>query len=352
MTAAALDPSKRSLPPLDAATLAASLKRLGILARGAEVRFTPLAGGVSSDIWLVELGTRKICVKRALPRLKTVQLWEAPVERNRYEWDWFETVARFLPDAVPPMIARDAAANLFVMEYLEPAQFPVWKELLRRGETNAAVAAEVGARLARIHRSTAGDPAIARRFATDAAFHAIRLEPYLIATARRHPDLAPILESLAASCAATKLCLVHGDVSPKNILIGPKGPMFLDAECAWYGDPTFDLAFCLKHFLLKCLWTPHAARGFLACYDAMVARYLEDVAWEDRHRFEARAARLLPGLFLARVDGKSPVEYVTEERDKARVRRVAREFLLHPADRLDAIRARWAQEIGIERVGT
>ena len=112
---------------------------------------------------------------------------------------------------------------------------------------------------------------------------------------------------------ANKRALVHGDVSPKNILRGPDGPVFLDAECAWWGDPAFDLAFCLNHLLLKCLWTPSAAAGFLACFDALGAAYLARVAWEPPHALEARAARLLPGLFLARVDGKSPVEYITTE---------------------------------------
>ncbi|HUC62997.1 MAG TPA: aminoglycoside phosphotransferase family protein [Alphaproteobacteria bacterium] len=347
MVPIAVSSSRPDPAPLDAAAIVAALRRLKLVEPNAEVRAAPLPGGVSSDIWLVELGTRRLCVKRALPRLKVAQLWEAPVERNRYEWDWLETVARFLPDAVPPLVARDEVGNLFVMEYLEPAHHPVWKELLRRGEADTNVAAEVGRRLATIHRSTAGDARLRRQFATDAAFYAIRLEPYLIATGNAHPDLAPILQSLAETCATTRLCLVHGDVSPKNILIGPRGPIFLDAECAWYGDPTFDLAFCLKHLLLKCLWTPRAAAGFLACYDALVGHYLEGVAWEGRATLEARAARLLPGLFLARVDGKSPVEYVTDENQKNRVRRVAREFLLAPSDRLSAIRARWAQEIGL-----
>ena len=83
--------------------------------------------------------------------------------------------------------------------------------------------------------------------------------PYLLATARAHPDRAAALESLAETTARTKFTVVHGDVSPKNILIGPRGPVFIDAECAWFGDPAFDLAFCLNHLLLKCLWVPAAA---------------------------------------------------------------------------------------------
>jgi hypothetical protein len=134
--------------------------------------------------------------------------------------------------------------------------------------------------------------------------------------------------------------MIHGDVSPKNILIGPQGPVFLDAECACIGDPAFDLAFCLNHLLLKCLWTPAARADFLACFDTMTAAYLAGVAWEDGEDLEARVAGLLPGLFLARVDGKSPVEYITDEADKARVRRCARALLASPPARIADIRHR------------
>src|SRR6202162_1848866 len=160
-------------------------------------------------------------------------------------------------------------------------------------------------------------------FANDETFEAIRIEPYLRATARAHPSLAHQFDALATETLATKRWLVHGDVSPKNILAGPKGPVFLDAECAWWGDPAFDLAFCLNHLLLKCLWTPRARDGFLACFDAMADTYRAGVRWEAADALDARAAHLLPGLFLARVDGKSPVEYITTDADKDRVRRVA-----------------------------
>jgi fructosamine-3-kinase len=84
-------------------------------------------------------------------------------------------------------------------------------------------------------------PSIPERFATDHIFHPIRLEPYLVATAHEHPEVSPQLLQLVEVTASTKRALVHGDVSPKNILVGPDGPVFLDAECAWFGDPAFDM---------------------------------------------------------------------------------------------------------------
>ena len=160
-----------------------------------------------------------------------------------------------------------------------------------------------------------------------------------------HPDLAAQLYELVATTRANKCALVHGDVSPKNILVGRDGPVLLDAECAWWGDPAFDLAFCLNHLLLKCLWTPSARARFLACFDALVAAYRAGTTWEPGDALEARAARLLPGLFLARVDGKSPVEYITAETDRNHVRRVARRLLTDPVDHLSAVRSAWTEEL-------
>ena len=325
----------------------AVLRRAGLLDFGDEPAGEPLTGGVSSDIWLVRLPGGSVCVKRALAQLRVKADWRAPVERSGFEAAWMRIAGGIEPRAVPELLFEDRAAGAVVMSYLEPGRFRLWKECLRQGEAEPETAATVGARLGRIHAATARRPDIAAQFPTDAIFHDIRLEPYLLATGQAHPGLGTALRRLARRTATTKLALVHGDVSPKNILLGPAGPVFLDAECAWYGDPAFDLAFCLNHLLLKCLWTPHAAPDFLACFDALARGHLELVDWEPRAELEARAAGLLPGLFLARVDGKSPVEYVTALADKERVRRVASAFLVAPADSLAAVRDAWAVELGL-----
>jgi aminoglycoside phosphotransferase (APT) family kinase protein len=328
--------------PLDRQAIAAALDRMGLRQPGERFACRPLDGGVSSEIWLVELPGRQLCLKRALPRLRVAQLWEAPVVRNHYEASWFRVAGSICPEAVPTLLGEDAARGIFAMDYLDPGAHPVWKHELRDGNADPTTAALVGELLARIHAATAGDGGIARDFATDNGFHAIRIEPYLIAAGRAHPDRAEPLDLLAETTARTRLALVHGDVSPKNILIGPRGPVFLDAECAWYGDPAFDLAFCLNHLLLKCLWNRRAVAGFLTCFDRLANSYLGGVAWESPRVIEARAAHLLPGLLLARIDGKSPVEYVTREADKDRVRRVARALLLDPVEHLSAVRDAWA----------
>lgn len=326
--------------------LQAALQRLRVLAPGENAQITALSGGVSSDILRIDLPDgRRMCVKRALAKLKVQADWRAPIERNRWEALWLRVAGDIVPGAVPKVLTEDASSGLFVMEYLEPARHPVWKSQLRDGVIEPRFAALVGERVARIHAHTARREQIACQFATDHIFVPIRLEPYLIATARVHGDCAAQLEALAQATAACKLALVHGDVSPKNILYGAQGPIFLDAECAWFGDPAFDLAFALNHLLLKCLWQPSWAPRYLDCFDALADAYLGGVTWEPPAVVEARAARLLPGLLLARVDGKSPVEYVNADWQRAAVRGVARQHLLAPVERLHQIRRAWRDEV-------
>jgi aminoglycoside phosphotransferase (APT) family kinase protein len=321
------------------------IRAAGLALPGAEVSLARLTGGVSSDIWLARTGDAAFCVKRALPKLRVAADWFAPVERNANEAAWFRTVGAFMPEAVPEILAEDAKAGVFAMQYLPGDMYANWKAQLRDGIVSTDVAGEVGRRLVRIHSVTSRMPGLPQRFASDAIFHAIRLEPYLLATAEAHPDLAGELRALAGVTARAKHALVHGDVSPKNILIGPRGPVFLDAECAWWGDPAFDLAFCLNHLLLKCLWVPAAEAALLAAFDALAAGYRAGVDWEPGWEFEARTSRLLPGLFLARIDGKSPVEYVTDDAEKDRVRRAAAGLLRDPADRLAAVAEAWRREL-------
>ena len=252
------------------------------------------------------------------------------------------TADSIVPGVVPRILAADAGSGMFVMEYLEPTRHPVWKSRLQNGVIDPAFAAEVGRRIALIHARTARREDVASKFATDHIFFPIRLEPYLAATARIHTDCAARLRALIDDTINTKVALVHGDVSPKNILCGPHGPIFLDAECAWYGDPAFDLAFCLNHMFLKSAWVPHAVAGFMQCFDALSAAYLRGVTWEPPAAVEERAATLLPGLLLGRVDGKSPVEYL-DPAGQALVRGAARKLLVRGERTLLGLHNAWLE---------
>ncbi len=202
------------------------LVRLGVVKSGEAIRVTPMAGGVSSDISLVEAEGRRFCIKRALPRLKVAALWKAPVARNAAEAAWLRAVARWLPRAVPQVLAEDRKAGLFAMDYLPPKNFLLWKSELLAGYVEPEFAAAVGRDLALIHSRSAADGAMRSQFAHDDTFEAIRIEPYLRATGQAHPALRDRFDTLARTTLATKRALVHGDVSPKNILKVRTGPSF------------------------------------------------------------------------------------------------------------------------------
>ncbi len=320
------------------------MRRMGLVSAHSEYRLQPLDGGVSSDIVKVETSQgATFCVKRALARLKVAGDWQAPVSRNRAEVAWLRFVGDRFPGRAPALLGDDPEGGAFAMAWLDPATHPVWKARLRDGHIVAAEAAAVGALLGRIHAASAGRDEVIRDFDNDAIFYPIRLEPYLVATGRAHPDLAHRFTALVATTQSSKHVLVHGDYSPKNILVGPDGPVVLDAECAWYGDPAFDLAFVANHLLLKGVWRPQWRARYLEGLAALVDAYRAHAVWEPWPVLEARVAALLPALLLARVDGKSPAEYITTDADRDAIRRFARPRIAQPPPTIAAIARDWSE---------
>ena len=317
------------------------LRNQGLARDDEAVVWTPLAGGVSSDIWRVDLSTRSLCIKRALPQLKVAQVWNAPIERNAYEWAWINFAAQHCPANVPVPVAADAEHAIFAMGFLDPEQHPTWKSAAPCRHCTKPGCVRGGQHPCPPARGERQRCGVARGFAPMRSF----MRSASSRTCLRRHAVTRISRIAYASWpserAATRVALVHGDVSPKNILVGPKGPIFLDAECAWFGDPAFDAAFCLNHFLLKCIARPETTADYLACYGAFSTAYLAGVTWESRDAIEARIASLLPALFLARIDGKSPVEYITEERDKQRVRDVASPMIASAPTSLDQVMDVW-----------
>ncbi|MGH6992123.1 MAG: phosphotransferase family protein [Caulobacteraceae bacterium] len=330
----------------DRAQLEAFLLEAGLAAPGERQVWSLLPGGVSAEVWKVEAGGRTFCVKRALARLRVKADWRAPVARIRHERAWLDFAREVIEGSAPRPLAFDEDRLVLAMEWLEPQSHPLWKARLLAGNVDPAFAGKVGASLSRLHAASAARPKLAEAFATDAAFFALRLDAYLLEAGRRNPQAKRRLARLVRTTAATRLALVHGDVSPKNILIGPSGPVFLDAETAWWGDPAFDLAFCLNHLLLKHLAVPAVSAALAASFRELARAHLSGVDWEPPDALEARAAALLPGLLLARVDGKSPVEYLDPDQ-QALVRAIALELLDKTPDRLEAVLAAFGE--GLDR---
>ncbi|MBK5305448.1 MAG: aminoglycoside phosphotransferase family protein [Frankiaceae bacterium] len=285
------------------------------------LRCTPLPGGVSSDIYLVEGSGGRVAAKRALAQLKVAAVWHAPRERSASEAGWLEVVGGLAPGFCPRPLGYTPDPGWLLMEYLDPVTHPVWKHHLLAGRVEPAVARELARRLGRVHRVTAGQPQLAQRFATDALFDALRLDPYLRALLPEHPVVADRIEAIIDRTAGTRIALVHGDVSPKNILLAPSGPVLLDAECAWWGDPAFDVAFLLTHLVSKTAHLPARHVELATAIEGFVADYTEHVDWEPVKKLLGRVSDLLPALVLARIDGKSPLEYLAPfARDALRMR--------------------------------
>lgn len=323
-------------------TVSRILVTLGLAEIEETPHITALAGGVSSGIYRVDVASGSFCLKQALPQLKVVKEWKVPVERVFAEIDWLKAAERIVPGNVPHVIGQDNATKSFVMDFLA-ADHMVWKSELLAGRIDVDIARAVGDVIGRIHAATAHSSVMATRFATDQNFYAIRLEPYLAETARMHPQLASYLHVLINRTQTHRSVLVHGDLSPKNILVGPAGPVLIDAECAWFGDPAFDIAFCLNHFVLKSAHQPHLVHQYMKLFSALQATYFPRVTFEAKDELEGRIATLLPALALARVDGKSPAEYL-DEVGRIRLRNAAVALLHQPLSRLEDVRTFFTRE--------
>lgn len=280
----------------------------------------PLTGGVASDIFRVETRTRTYCVKFAIEKLRVEADWFAPLHRNAAEYDWLELVGALFPENVPRVFGRSETKHGFVMECITGRCVRQWKSDLLALGPRTGDAGAVGTLLGGIHAASAPLAARGERFQNQADFYDLRIEPYLVSLKARHPDIARQIDEVIQIMAEHPNALVHGDVSPKNILFRSGVPIILDAECATIGDPCFDVAFCLNHLLLKAMHLPEHRHALIAEAEALWNAYAAQIDWEAPPELEARLSALLPLLLLARVDGKSPVEYLSSEsRDHLRL---------------------------------
>jgi aminoglycoside phosphotransferase (APT) family kinase protein len=313
----------------------------------AEVRITPLAGGVSSEIYLLEDGKRKLVVKHALPKLKVQDEWQADISRNQVEQRFIRYAQAHVPQNVLPVVLSESEHSFFVMDFLGEG-FITWKEHLLAGRFDRNVASAAAKLLATIHKMSWDDPIARQQFLTCDNFNALRVDPYLITTGVRNPPLQEHFEKEAARLLKTKIALVHGDFSPKNIMIRDERLILLDHEVAWFGDPAFDLAFLLNHLFLKSL----VVKERLSCLglaQIVWREYFETLGKDREESLGKRTTRLLLMLMLARIDGKSPVEYLEgNEKLGQFVRRFVSELLPSGVDNFSSVHEQWLSQLSME----
>ncbi len=303
------------------------------------VTCTPITAGVSSQLWRVDAGDQTYCLKRALPRLNVAQEWLAPARRNAEEVRWLQFAASIAPCQVPAVIASDTDMHVAILGWFEPARFTNWKVQLMQGLVRPAVGTEMGELLAAIHRRSSEQPELAATFDNLDLFTALRLEPFFVAAARDNPEVEHRLLEAIDHLKTYRTALIHGDVSPKNILIHiSRPPVLLDAECACWADPAFDVAFLATHLLLKAAHVSGFRDWFYETINHLLAAY-ERAAPEP---VSERLLLLVPALLLARVDGKSPAEYLSYK-VRAKVRTHALRLLHEPSASFNAMVEDWRQ---------
>jgi tRNA A-37 threonylcarbamoyl transferase component Bud32 len=242
--------------------------------------------------------------------------WLAKRERTVTEADALVLAATLTPACVPAVLDVDRQRCVLTLASAPPG-WVTWKARLLDGIAETAIASSLGRLLATWHSATFDDDAVARRFTDYESFEQLRIDPFYRTLASRRPSLAPAIHELIRCMQQTRKCLVHGDYSPKNVLVGD-GLWVIDFEVAHYGDPVFDVAFMLHHLLLKMIHVPAAGAELEACTvsfwnsyrEAVSADLLADVDYIVGH---------VGALMVARVDAKSPADYlVGDERQAAR----------------------------------
>jgi len=305
---------------LSAANAAAYLASQGFTATSVE----ELGGGVSNIVLRVTRprGEPAIVVKQSLGKLRVEQDWFSDRERIRREC---EAIRRLHGIRRVPAIAFEDAENCIYAMTAAPENARPWKAWLMEGTCDPGVVdaiAQTLVEMIRVSRTEDPDGWIAA-FGDRTVFDQLRLDPYYRATARRHPDLQPFFDSLIAETLGRQYSIVHGDWSPKNLLVTPEGNVTaIDFEVVHYGDPAFDIAFLMNHLLLK---TVHVGRD----YRSAAGSFFETVASSIGESWlESATVKHLGALMLARVDGKSPAEYIRTDEARQRVRGLARGIIL------------------------
>jgi 5-methylthioribose kinase len=321
---------------ITALTAAEFLRESGRVPDRAEIDVRELSGGVSNIVLRVDIpGLSPFVIKQCRERLRVAMDWRARLDRIWTERATLELLHSILPrGTVPTVLFEDRPLYLFAMT-CAPDDAVTWKTHLMAGQTDAGIAARLGTILGTIHATAPEHPALREVLSDTSLFEELRVDPYYRTAARAHPDVAPRIDTLIAAMdqPADQRTLVLGDFSPKNILVHSGGLILLDFECAHSGDAAFDMGFFLSHLMLKTIRAAANDRALASRYLGLTPLFLQSyldrrgIGTVARAELVRRAILHVAACSLARVDGKSPVEYL-DAREQAIARSFAREALL------------------------
>lgn len=290
-----------------------------IVKDGQDYTITYCGGGVSGTVVFVEVEGRPMIIKQALAQLKVKDTWLCDPNRMNIEAESNRIYHQVAPDNVPAVHFYDGENYIFGRE-AAPASAAMWKSQLLDGLLDYRVAEKVIDTLLAVHNYSSNNPQVAEIFDDKDIFYQLRISPYIEFVVEKYPQLADYAAPVIRELMDSKITLIHGDFSPKNIMVDGRQIYVLDFEVAHYGHPSFDLAFFSNHFILKAIKNKAWAESYLNMLRHMIRRYLSGVRYMAAQELEQSYIRLLSLLMLARVDGKSPAEYITEDKDRQLIR--------------------------------
>jgi 5-methylthioribose kinase len=314
------------------------LKSRGLATSRDGILVEEMGGGVSNIVLFVQFEaqpSRRWVVKQSLAKLRVQDDWRSDRDRIFREAEAIQMLRDSLgADSLPEIVYLDRSNYCFVMTAAPVGSEP-WKSLLLRGEVDAGIARTAGGLLARLITAGHQVPALRDRFEERSVFDQLRIDPYYRTTAERHPELRSVYERLIEDSWNIRDSVVHGDYSPKNMLVKDGNICLIDFEVVHWGDPAFDAGFQVNHLFLKACHNPSYRSLYFGAVREFWHSLLEGAPSTREKRFESMTTRHLGALMLARIDGKSPVEYIKDASTKQRVRELARRILLEPANSLE-----------------
>ena len=316
----------RDLNIEDAAQLLDYLRQKDCIDASDTPRFTTLAGGVSNRaVWLQFEHQPDWVMKQALAKLRVQVDWFSAPQRIQREAAGLIWLGKIIPGRAPELIFVDECNHILAMSAV-PQPHENWKALLLRGETSLELAREFGQLLAKIHNAALVHAPIQSAFAERRFFEELRLEPYYGYSAAQVPQARAFLEQLIRATSQRRLALVHGDYSPKNVLVYDGQLIILDFEVIHYGDPAFDIGFSMTHFLSKAHFLPAHRRAFIEMARTYWRAYSTDLDAELAKDMQPIAVAHSLACLLARVAGRSPLEYF-DKRHRGRQKRIVLELM-------------------------
>jgi aminoglycoside phosphotransferase (APT) family kinase protein len=299
------------------------LRQKKLVAETDSLSVTELSGGVSSTVLKIVTPKKSWVLKQALAKLKVQQEWTSSLDRMEREYEALKYLSSFLQAGqVPEVVHYDADNHSYIMT-CAPEGSENWKEQMLHGKAQPEIAAKAGSLLGFIHSTSHGDEELSHKLGDKKFFHELRLDPFYNTISEKYPKLADKIGSHAMTLAMSNMCFVHGDYSPKNILVHQGRLILLDFEVGHFGHPSFDVAFMLAHLTLKTIKFWNQKEEYLPLINSFWNAYTHTAHFESTSWHERSFLPHLGCILLARMDGKSPINYMPDEKDRGRVRALA-----------------------------